>query len=67
MPGMQTQSIASPGIDKQIKQSTICCLASHLVLATFILTYAETSTEETNHASIIVDDELAVREEILSQ
>lgn len=39
----------------------------HIDLATFILAYAGISTKETNHASIIVDDELAVREEILSQ
>lgn len=39
----------------------------HINLATFILTYAGNSTKETNHTPIIVDDELAVREEVLSQ
>lgn len=39
----------------------------HLVLATFLLAYADISTKETNHTPIIVDDELAVREEVLSQ
>lgn len=67
MPGKQTESIDSPLINKQNKQSSICCLASHLVLATFILTYAETSTEEANHTTIIINDELTVSEEILSQ
>ena len=39
----------------------------HIDLATFILAYAGTSTKETNHTPIIVDDELAVREEVLPQ
>ena len=39
----------------------------HLVLATFLLAYADISTKETNHTPIIVDDELAVREEVLPQ